>query len=187
MNKLALSAALLGAVVLSSAAQAEGNAFKLSAPGLTNGGKLPDAQVFNDFGCKGGNRSPALSWTDPPAKAKGLAITMYDPDAPTGSGWWHWTLVNLPANLRNLPEGAGEASGAQLPQGAVQARTDFGTSGYGGACPPPGNKPHHYIFTVWALDTDHLPLDANAPGAMVGYYLNQHSIGKTTFTLLYGR
>jgi Raf kinase inhibitor-like YbhB/YbcL family protein len=186
MKKLVISV-LLGAALFTSAAQAENKAFKLSAAGLSNGGKMPDAQVFNDFGCKGGNRSPALSWTEPPAKTKGLAITMYDPDAPTGSGWWHWTVVNLPASLRNLPETAGEAAGAQLPQGAVQGRTDFGASGYGGACPPPGNKPHHYIFTVWALDTDKLPLDANASGAMVGYYLNQHSVGKATFTLLYGR
>jgi Raf kinase inhibitor-like YbhB/YbcL family protein len=179
--------AVLAAATFASAAQAESGAFKLSAPGLTDGGKLPDAQVFNSFGCKGGNRSPALSWTEPPAKTKSLAITAYDPDAPTGSGWWHWTLVNLPANLRSLPEGAGDAAGAQLPKGAVQARTDFGASGYGGACPPPGNAPHHYIFTVWALDADHLPLDANASGALVGFNLNQHVVGKATFTLLYGR
>lgn len=160
--KTILFSALLGVVVFASTAQAQDGAFKVSAAGLADGSKLPEVNVFNDFGCKGGNRSPALSWTEPPAKTRGLAVTLYDPDAPTGSGWWHWTLINLPANLRGLPEGAGDAAGAQLPKGAVQGRTDFGTSQYGGACPPPGNAPHHYIFTVWALDTDHLPLDANA-------------------------
>lgn len=186
MRKMALLATCIVAG-LASAAQAEEKGFKLSVPGMKEGATLPDAQVFSGFGCKGGNKSPALSWTDPPAKAKGLAITAYDPDAPTGSGWWHWMVVNLPASLRKLPEGAGDASGSQLPSGALQARTDFGATGYGGACPPPGNPPHRYIFTVWALDVDKLPLDANASGAMVGFFLNQHAVGKASFTLKYGR
>ncbi len=123
--KTILFSALLGVVVFASTAQAQDGAFKVSAAGLADGSKLPEVNVFNDFGCKGGNRSPALSWTEPPAKTRGLAVTLYDPDAPTGSGWWHWTLINLPANLRGLPEGAGDAAGAQLPKGAVQGTYRF--------------------------------------------------------------
>jgi len=182
-----LAAAGFATSALATTALAEEKAFKVSVPGMSEGATMHDAQVFNSFGCKGGNRSPALSWTEPPANTKSLAITLFDPDAPTGSGWWHWTVVNLPATQRNLPEGAGDASGSQLPKGAVQGRTDYGISSYGGPCPPPGAPPHRYIFTIWALDTESLPIDANAAGAVVGYYVNAHAVGKATVTFKYGR
>ncbi|QEL55886.1 kinase inhibitor [Chromobacterium paludis] len=166
------------------AAHAEG--FKLSSQSIADGKPLSLRQVYKGFGCEGGNVSPQLSWSGAPAGAKSFAITVYDPDAPTGSGWWHWTVVNLPASVHSLPEGAGNAGG-QLPAGAVQGRTDFGASGFGGACPPVGDKPHRYQFTVWALKTDKLPLDANASGALVGYMLNANVLGKASLTATYGR
>jgi Raf kinase inhibitor-like YbhB/YbcL family protein len=162
-------------------------AMQLSSPAFSSGGTLPMQQVFNSFGCTGENQSPALSWTTPPQGTKSLALTVYDPDAPTGSGWWHWVVFNLPASTRSLPVNAGTPDGKTLPKGAVQARTDYGTPGFGGACPPQGDTPHRYVFTLWALDTESLPLDGNASGAMVGYYLNQHQIAKATLTATYGR
>ena len=161
--------------------------FVLTGPATARGGRLPDAQVFSGFGCSGTNRSPALSWTAPPPGTESLAITAYDPDAPTGGGWWHWIVFNLPPTTRAVPEGAGVAGSRTIPPSALQGRNDFGQSAYGGACPPAGDPPHHYVFTVWALNIARLPLQANASGAMVGFLLHQHGIGTATLTLRYGR
>jgi len=177
----------LTAILMATRIQAGEHQMQLSSPAFSEGGQLPTQQVFNSFGCTADNQSPALSWTAPPQGTKSLALTVYDPDAPTGSGWLHWVVFNLPASTRSLPVNAGTSDSNTLPQGSVQARTDYGTPGFGGACPPAGDKPHRYIFTVWALDAETLPLDANASGAMVGYYLNQHQIGKATLTATYGR
>src|SRR5262249_36039899 len=122
--------------------------FKLESPTIKPGATLSEQQVFNGMGCSGKNTSPALHWSGAPAGTKSFALTLYDPDAPTGSGWWHWVVFNLPPSITSLPEGAGSADGGKLPPGTVQGRTDFGTTGFGGACPPPGDKPHRYIFTV---------------------------------------
>lgn len=145
---------------------------------------LPNKHVFNGFGCSGENVSPALEWTGAPKGTKSFAITVYDPDAPTGSGWWHWTLVNIPAGITKLDEGI--SNNKNLPQGAIEGRTDFGKQGYGGACPPPG-KPHRYIFTVHALKVDKLEVDGEASGAMVGFNLGANTLGKASFTVKYGR
>jgi Raf kinase inhibitor-like YbhB/YbcL family protein len=146
---------------------------------------LTDKHVYNGFGCSGNNVSPALEWSNAPEGTKSFAITVYDPDAPTGSGWWHWTLVNIPSTMMKIEE---SASGAKkLPAGSIEGRTDFGTSGYGGACPPEGDKPHRYIFTVYALKIDKLDINNDTPGAMVGFNLNANSLGKATFTVKYGR
>ncbi len=162
-------------------------AFELSSPDIANGGTVPDKQVFNSFGCKGGNVSPALVWKDSPVDAKSFAITVYDPDAPTGSGWWHWVMFNIPSAIHELKPNAGDPKAKLAPKGAVQSMTDFGKTGYGGPCPPQGDKPHRYIFTVFALKVDKLPLDAKASGAMVGFYLNMNSVGKASFETTYGR
>ncbi|MCI0998124.1 YbhB/YbcL family Raf kinase inhibitor-like protein, partial [Pseudomonas corrugata] len=114
-----------------------------------------------------------LSWSGEPDSTKSFAVTMFDSDAPTGSGWWHWTVVNIPANVHSLKADAGNKSGAGLPKGAVQGRTDFGRPGYGGACPPAGT--HHYHFKVWALKVEQLPVDSESSGALVGYMLNTNS------------
>ena len=165
----------------------QGGAFTLTSPDLPEGKPLPDAQVFNSFGCTGANVSPRLEWSGAPAGTRSFAVTVYDPDAPTGSGWWHWVVFNIPATTTVLEPGAGDPASSKAPRGAVQSTTDFGVPGFGGACPPQGDKPHRYIFTVHALKVDSLPLDAKAPGAMVGYYLNMNSLGKASFTRTYGR
>ena len=122
--------------------------------------------------------------TAAPAGTKSYAVTLYDPDAPTGSGWWHWSVFNVPASTTSLPGGA---TASTLPAGAMQGRNDYGDSAYGGACPPPGDKAHRYQITVWALSVDKLPLDQQASGAMLGYMLNANALGKAQLTGLYGR
>ncbi len=162
-------------------------ALELSSPDFADGRRIADEQVFNGFGCHGGNVSPALRWSGEPAGTKGFAITMFDPDAPTGSGWWHWVVFDLPAPVHELPAGAGDPGSGSMPAGAVQSRTDFGKPGYGGPCPPKGHGVHHYQLTLYALDTPRLPLDEHAPAAMVAYYLNQHVLAKASLTGLYSR
>ena len=183
MMRKALTGAVVAASLASMTAQA-GAGFQLTSPAMVEGGPLPAEQVLDGFGCAGANRSPALGWTAPPAGTRSLAVTLCDPDAPTGSGWWHWVLFNLPPDLRTLAEGA--AAGT-LPARAVQGRNDFGLAGYGGACPPAGEAPHRYVLTLWALDVPDLPLDAGAGGAMVGFFLNRHALAKASLTARYGR
>lgn len=149
--------------------------------------RLATQQVFEGFGCHGGNTSPRLAWKNPPAGTKSFAVTVYDPDAPTGSGWWHWTVANIPAKTMTLPADAGNPNGEKLPAGTVQGRNDFGYSGFGGVCPPAGDKPHRYQITVWALDVDKLPVDKNASGALVGFMLNSHVLAKAQLTATYSR
>jgi Raf kinase inhibitor-like YbhB/YbcL family protein len=139
-----------GLILFGCAAAAQAGGFKLSSPTIKPHSTLSMDQVFNGFGCTGKNISPALKWSGAPKGTKSFAVTLYDPDAPTGSGWWHWVVYNIPADVTELPEGAGTAGGAKLPKGAMQGRTDYGTHAFGGACPPPGDKPHRYIFTVSA-------------------------------------
>lgn len=175
----------LAAFALSGAASAA--AFDLASPDVAPNATISDRQVFNGFGCTGGNMSPALAWKGAPAGTRSFAMTVYDPDAPTGSGWWHWVVFNLPASTTSLPAGAGDPAKLALPAGAVQSRTDFGGPGYGGPCPPQGDKPHHYVFTVYAMKVDKLPLQPDASGAMVGFFLGANALGKASFTATYGR
>lgn len=161
--------------------------FRLTSPTVKDKGTIGNEHVFNGFGCSGNNTSPELRWEGAPKGTKGFAVTVYDPDAPTGSGWWHWVIFNLPADTTSLMAGAGKPEGEKVPQGSIQSMTDFGQPGYGGPCPPPGDKPHRYVFTVYALKVDHIPLQKEASGAMVGYYLNQNKLGKASFTAKYGR
>ncbi len=161
--------------------------FILMSPTIKPDSVLSSDQVFNGFGCAGRNISPALKWSGEPAGTKSFAVTVYDPDAPTGSGWWHWVVYNIPAQVHELPEGAGDSQGTLLPPGSVQGRTDFGTAGFGGACPPQGDKAHRYVFTVFALKVDRLELPADASAALVGYMLHGHKLGEAKFTAHYGR
>lgn len=168
---------------------AQAQTMTLTSPDIKDGGTIANQQVFKGFGCTGDNISPALSWSGAPANTKSFAVSIYDPDAPTGSGWWHWVVYNIPAGTTSLPKDAGDPSKGLMPKGAVQSRTDFGTAGYGGPCPPPGDKPHHYRITVFALDVDQLP---NAKGdaasaALVGFDINFHTLAKATLTGMYGR
>jgi hypothetical protein len=184
VSSLAAVALSAAAAALPSGAQGK---FTLTSATLKDGGTIGMDHVFNGFGCTGKNVSPALAWSGAPAGTRSFAITVYDPDAPTGSGWWHWTVVNIPATTKSLPAGAGSSAPAGLPAGAVQGRTDFGKPGWGGPCPPAGDKPHRYIFTVWALKVDKLDLNGEASGAMVGFNLGGNALAKATITALFGR
>ncbi len=159
--------------------------FRLSSAEIKTGAILSETFVFNGFGCHGKNISPSLSWEGAPEGTKSYAVTMYDPDAPTGSGWWHWTMVNIPATVNALAMDAGNQDGSKLPKGAVQGRNDFGYAGYGGACPPAGDTPHNYHFKVWALKVDQLPIDANASGALVGFMLNANKLATAEIVPVY--
>jgi hypothetical protein len=166
---------------------AKASAFKLSSPELKAGQILPASYEFAGFGCAGDNLSPALQWQGTPAGTQSFAVTVYDPDAPTGSGWWHWMVYNLPADTTALPRGAGSVDKPQLPAGAVQQRIDFGVQGYGGVCPPAGSPPHRYMFTVYALKTAKLDIPADATPALAGYIINANTLAKASFTVRYAR
>ncbi len=159
-------------------------AFRLFSKDLGEGGVLPAKNVFNGFGHSGENQSPHLAWADAPEGTQSFAITLYDPDAPTGSGFWHWGVVDLPATVTELPGGAGSGT-SPLPAGARQTRTDMGNQGYVGAAPPPG-PPHRYIFTIYALKVDKLPVPDDASGAMVGMMTGMNALGKATLTVTFG-
>jgi Raf kinase inhibitor-like YbhB/YbcL family protein len=161
--------------------------FELKSTDVKAGKEIPMANVFNGMGCTGQNKSPALEWTGAPSGTKSFAVTMYDPDAPTGSGWWHWVIYNIPATTTSMAQGAGDAGTAQLPTGAFQGLTDFGTPGYGGPCPPAGSKDHHYTITVYALNDAHLDIAANMTPAYVSYIIRSHSIAKASLTAVYKR
>jgi Raf kinase inhibitor-like YbhB/YbcL family protein len=162
------------------------HAFEASSADITNGGTLKAEQISNIFGCKGGNISPSLSWKDAPEGTKSFAVSMYDPDAPTGSGFWHWVAFDIPASTNSLPAGASTIDGKKLPAGTIQVRSDASIVGYVGACPPPGPS-HHYVITVKALKVEKLGLDANATPALVGFMTNANKLADATITATYGQ
>lgn len=151
------------------------------------GGQVTTQQVLNSFGCTGQNLSPQLSWENAPTGTKSFAITIHDEDAPTGSGFWHWVVFNIPANTTELKQGAGDASKNLLPKGSIQGMTDFGQPGYGGPCPPAGDKPHQYLITIYALKTDNLGLDSKASPGLVGFFLNSNALAKASIVTYYQR
>lgn len=181
LKQISIAVAFAAAVVASSAAAED---FRLSSTSVAEGAKLATAQVFEGFGCKGGNQSPNLTWSSAPVGTKSFAITVYDPDAPTGSGWWHWNVVNIPANVTELPADASE-KGA-LPKGSMEIRNDYGAAGFGGACPPPGEM-HRYVFTVHALGIEKLDLPKDASNALAGFMIRANSIGEARITAVYNR
>ncbi|MEL7221446.1 MAG: YbhB/YbcL family Raf kinase inhibitor-like protein [Bacteroidota bacterium] len=151
------------------------------------GGNATSAAEFNGFGCIGDNTSPQLSWVNAPEGTKSFAVTMYDPDAPTGSGWWHWLVFDIPTDVSELVSNAGNLAAKLAPEGAIQSITNYGATGYGGPCPPKGHGWHQYIITVYALKTDSLGLDANTNPAIVGYYLWNNTIEKASIVTYYKR
>lgn len=153
--------------------------FTLTSNGFSDGDTLPDAQVQAKD-----NLSPHLAWSGAPEGTRSYAVTVFDPDAPTGSGFWHWTVANIPVDVTELPAGAGSLKGA-LPPGAVSGRTDFGEPGFGGAAPPPGHGPHRYVFTVFAVDQETLPVTENDTGAKYGFNLHFHTLAKASITATY--
>jgi len=159
------------------------NGFTLQSNDLE--GQLSKSQEFNSFGCTGENKSPELHWTNAPKGTKSFAITVYDPDAPTGSGWWHWLVVNIPKTTTSVANNA-SAQGT-LPKGAIETVTDYGSASFGGACPPEGDKAHTYIFTVYALDVEKLEVTDKSDSALVGYMINQHVLQKASMVSYYQR
>ena len=156
---------------------------KLTSTSFKDGDYLGKDHVLSTdygFGCDGGNKSPHLRWEGAPPETRSFAVTCFDPDAPTGSGFWHWVVVNIPASVTELPVDAGNAASGRLPAGALQVRTDFGKPGYGGPCPPEGDHPHRYLFTVFAVSMDTLPVTADTSAAVVGFYLNFNTLAKAS-------
>jgi Raf kinase inhibitor-like YbhB/YbcL family protein len=191
---IALAAFAMGA------AHAQSGPFTLSSPDLASG-SFDNKYVLNGFGCAGGNISPTLLWSNVPAGTKSLALQVYDPDAPTGSGFWHWAVYNLPPASTGLAQGAGNAR-EKLPAPAFGGNTDFQDTGaagangnYAGPCPPAGDKPHHYIFTLYALAVDDVQKAGGIPptgtAALYSFVLNKglgsNLLGKASFTATYGR
>ena len=176
--------AILLTLMLANQALAQ-NTFTLSSKDL--GGQATTLQEFNGFGCTGKNQSPQLSWANAPEGTQSFAVTMYDPDAPTGSGWWHWLIFDIPADVNELVSNAGNVNLKLAPEGAIQSITNYGAPGFGGPCPPPGHGLHQYVITVHALKTDKLGLDANANPAVVGYYLWNNTLAKASIVAYYQR
>jgi len=169
---------ILAALLASNSALA--GSLTLASTDIANGKFMAKAQEFQGFGCSGGNQSPQLSWSGAPAGTAAFAIMVHDPDAPTGSGWWHWQLVNIPKEVTFLP------SGAVTPAGSQAMNNDYGAKGFGGACPPPKHGVHRYEFTLYAL-SQKLELPENASGALTGYMVKAHTLESSTIEALYRR
>ena len=163
---------------------------KLTSSSFKDGDYLDMQHVMSadtGFGCSGWDRSPQLTWSGAPPDTKSFAVTVFDPDAPTGSGFWHWVVVNIPANVTELALDAGNPASGKLPAGALQVRTDVGKPGYAGPCPPEGDHPHRYIFTVHAVKADALPVTADSSAAVVGFQLHFNTLAKATLMGLFKR
>ena len=162
--------------------------FRLWSDDFPTNGFMPKAQEYHDkaFGVDGENISPSLQWEAPPEDTQSFALTVHDPDAPTGSGFWHWVVFNIPPDVTSLPKNAGNLKAGGAPKGAVQSRTDFGVPGYGGPCPPKGDAPHHYHFTIFAVDTPKLDGDENDSAAFVGFQLHFHTLAKAELVGVWG-
>ena len=179
-----LQTTIIAALFMNLATYAQGT-FTLKSKDI--GGQATMQQVFNGFGCTGGNVSPQLSWENAPEGTKSFAVTIHDPDAPTGSGWWHWLIFDIPASAKELVSNAGNVEKNLAPLGSIQSMTDFGKVGYGGPCPPERHGFHQYMITIYALNADKLGLDKNANAATVGFYINANTIQKASLVMYYKR
>jgi Raf kinase inhibitor-like YbhB/YbcL family protein len=154
----------------------------VTSTSFEDGDALPQSHVFDDWGFTGGNTSPHLAWSPGPEGTKSYVVTCFDPDAPTPSGFWHWVVVGIPADVTELAEGAGAEGGAGLPEGAFHVATDYGTKAFGGAAPPEGDRPHRYLFAVSALDTDDLGIDDSVSAAVAAFNTGFHTLARGVLT-----
>lgn len=157
----------------------------LSSNSLEPGKIVPDQYIYNGMGCHGDNISPHLAWEGAPDETKSFALTVFDPDAPTDHGWWHWAVVNIPATVHSIEEGA--SNNNKLPAPAMELMTDFNQTKYGGPCPPAKDKPHRYELTVYALKSEKLRLDGNTTVEELKKILQKESLDQASFTVKYGR
>jgi Raf kinase inhibitor-like YbhB/YbcL family protein len=160
--------------------------FTVESDDVSDGTQMGDAQVYSGFGMTGQNVSPQLRWHGFPGETKGFAVTCYDPDAPTGSGFWHWLIIDIPADVTELASGAGSSDAGALPIGAFSVRNDFGSKDFGGAAPPAGDEPHRYVFTVHALDTEKLGIDSDVSPAVAGFNLGFHTLARAAIIPVFG-
>jgi Raf kinase inhibitor-like YbhB/YbcL family protein len=170
-----------------SAPAAAGAFLRLTSPDLHDGGTFAAAQVYDAAGCTGANLSPALAWSGAPPSTRSFAVSLHDTDAPAAGGFWHWVVHDIPATAASLPRGAGTPGSRGLPAGARQERNDWGATGYGGPCPPAGDRPHHYVVSLSALDVAVLPLPARAAPAQVAFTVRTHTLAAALLTGVYGR
>jgi Raf kinase inhibitor-like YbhB/YbcL family protein len=159
--------------------------FTVTSTECTDGEVLPMPHVSGVMGAGGEDRSPQLSWSGFPEGTKSFAVTVYDPDAPTASGFWHWAVANIPSSVTELPSGAGDKDSPRLPPGALQLRNDGGFAGYVGAAPPAGHGVHRYFIVVHAVDTEALDVDADTTPAVLGFNLFFHTLGRATLVTTY--
>lgn len=159
--------------------------FTLFSPDVR--GQARKQQIFNSSECQGDNVSPQLYWVDVPAGTQSFAITMYDKDAPSGSGWWHWMLFNIPVFVSEIAGDSGNPKAGLLPDACVQSLNDFGLYGYSGPCPPQGDGIHEYKITIYALDISDLGLSRDTNPAMAGFMINAHTIQKASLVMYYQR
>lgn len=161
--------------------------FSLTSTDIEDGQILASSQVSGIMGAGGEDISPQLSWSGFPAETKSFAVTCYDPDAPTGSGFWHWAVADIPASVSELASGAGTPGSSDLPQGAITLRNDGGMAGYIGAAPPQGHGPHRYAFVVHAVDVEKLGIDSDATPAVLGFNLFSHTLARAMIVATYQR
>ncbi|MEH6457721.1 MAG: YbhB/YbcL family Raf kinase inhibitor-like protein [Cocleimonas sp.] len=184
MKHIARSLFLASSLFLSATALAD--TFTLSSTDITQSEHMNKAQEFTGFGCTGGNTSPQLSWSGAPENTEAFAVFAYDPDAPTGSGWWHWQVVNIAKDVSSLSAGIETSNNKTALKGAQQITNDYGVAAFGGACPPAGHGVHRYQFTIYALSKK-LELPADASGALTGYMVKANSLASSTIEALYER
>lgn len=163
------------------------SAFRIKSSDIKANSTITNKHVFDGFGCSGENISPQISWQNAPKETKSFALTVYDPDAPTGSGWWHYVAINIPTKYSKLPANFGAENKFKTTEDISQIRNDFGAYKFGGPCPPKGDKPHRYIFTIYALKAEKLEVPETATAALAGFMINQNVLAKASFEAVYGR